>query len=115
MQIFTRYVTSQSNCVDETKKGERIMKFLACWTEEDFTGSTRLKKIIEAERPEDALTQIKQHIQNHLEKCSLGSSADAGYIEIFTEPKSLIIDATFYDKQHMPYPSLNANQEKAKP
>jgi hypothetical protein len=79
------------------------MKFLVVWTEEDFTGSTRLKKIVEAKRPEDALTKVKQHIQEHLEKCTLGSSADAGYIQVFTSPELLIKDITFYDKQHMPY------------
>ena len=78
------------------------MKFLVCWTEEDFTGGTRLKKLIEAERPEDALTKVLQHIQKHLASCSAGSSADAGYIEVFAEPLKLIIDPTFYDKNHMP-------------
>jgi hypothetical protein len=82
------------------------MKYLGCWTESDFTGSVRLKKMISANSPEEAKEKIKLHIKKYLESTSNGSSASAGYIEISSAPELLHLDKKFYDKKDLPEVNL---------
>jgi hypothetical protein len=75
---------------------------MVCWTQGDFTGNTRYKKIIEAESPEKALEKVKKHIIKYLSTCRRGYSNYIGYINVYTAPEPLLTDKTFYDVNNIP-------------